>query len=338
MKFFQHQAHARRHTFKLLLLMVLAVAGLTALSSLGLGLLWRELNQEYQQPKVFNWTLVAAVAALIVLVVLLGSWYKTWRLRAGGKVIAEHLGGRLINGAARNGDEQRLLNIVEEMALASGTAMPAVYVLPEDGINAFAAGLDPQQAVLGVTRGALARLDRDELQGMVAHEFSHIHNGDMRLNTRLLAVIHGLLVFSLAGIAVLRQAEKQHLGSDRHRFFWQIIFAVLGLALLVFGSLGSLLGNLIKAAISRQREFLADASAVQFTRNPQGLSGALKKIGGCSAGSRLKAFNAAQYSHMYFHQGVKSRLDRLFATHPPLTERIRRLDPQWDGSYPGDRR
>ncbi|AZC24092.1 M48 family metallopeptidase [Pseudomonas sessilinigenes] len=338
MKFFQHQAQARRRTLKLLSLMALAVASLTALSSLGLGWLWRELNQESGQPKVLNWPLVAVVAALIVLVVLLGSWYKTWRLRAGGKVIAEHLGGRLINGAARNSDEQRLLNIVEEMALASGTTMPAVYVLPEEAINAFAAGLDPQQAVLGVTRGALSRLERDELQGMVAHEFSHIHNGDMRLNTRLLAVIHGLLLFSLAGVLVLRQAEREHLASDRHRFIWQIVFAVLGLALLILGSLGTLLGKLIKAAIGRQREFLADASAVQFTRNPQGLSGALKKIGGCTAGSRLKAFNAAQYSHMYFHQGVQSRLDRLFATHPPLAERIRRLDPQWDGRYPGDSR
>ncbi|WP_047336477.1 M48 family metallopeptidase [Pseudomonas protegens] len=333
MKFFQHQARARRHTLKLVLLMTLAVATLVSLSSLGLGLAWRELSQEYKQPKVLSWTAVTVVALLMLLVVVLGSWYKSWRLRAGGKVIAEHLGGRLINDSPRGSEEQRLLNIVEEMALASGATMPAVYVLPEDGINAFAAGLTPQQAVLGITRGALIHLDRDELQGMVAHEFSHIHNGDMRLNTRLLAVIHGLLVFSLAGIAVLRQAEKQHLGSDRHRFFWQIIFAVLGLALLVFGSLGSLLGNLIKAAICRQREFLADASAVQFTRNPQGIAGALKKIGGSSAGSRLRAFAAAQYSHLYFHQGVKLRLGRLMATHPPLAARIQRLDPQWDGRF-----
>ena len=333
MKFFQHQARARRHTLKLLLLMTLAVTTLVSLSSLGLGLLWRELSQEYGQPKVLNWTVVAVVALLMLLVVVLGSWYKTWRLRAGGKVIAEHLGGRLINDSPRGSEEQRLLNIVEEMALAAGATMPAVYVLPEDAINAFAAGLTPQQAVLGITRGALTHLDRDELQGMVAHEFSHIHNGDMRLNTHLLAVIHGLLVFSLAGIAVLRQAEKQHLGSDRHRFFWQIVFAVLGLALLIFGSLGSLLGNLIKAAICRQREFLADASAVQFTRNPQGIAGALKKIGGSSAGSRLRAFAAAQYSHLYFHQGVKLRLERLMATHPPLAARIQRLDPQWDGHF-----
>ncbi|MGC5700879.1 M48 family metallopeptidase [Pseudomonas sp. NFXW11] len=333
MKFFQHQARARRHTLKLLLLMTLAVACLSALGSLGLGLLWRELNQEYNQPKVFSWTVFAAVALSILLVVLLGSCYKTWRLRAGGRVIAEFLGGRLLNGAPRSPEERRLLHIVEEMALASGTAMPGVYLLPEDAINAFAAGLDPQQAVLGVTRGALVHLDRDELQGMIAHEFSHILNGDMRLNTRLLSVIHGLLVFSLAGILVLRQAEREHLGSDRHRFMWQIIYAVLGLALLIFGSLGNLLGSLIKAAISRQREFLADASAVQFTRNPEGIGGALKKIGAHKAGSRLKAFGAAQYSHMYFHQEAKTRWGRLFATHPPLAARIQRLDPQWDGRF-----
>ncbi|NBF09170.1 M48 family metalloprotease [Pseudomonas sp. Fl4BN1] len=327
MKFFQHQARAKHRTLKLLLLMALAVSCLISVSSLGIGLLLRELLHESSQPKELSWTIVAVVALLMLLVVLLGSGYKTWRLRAGGKVIAEFFGGRLINAAPRDHDEQRLLNIVEEMALASGSVMPGVYVLPDASINAFAAGLDPEHAVLGVTRGAITHLNREELQGMIAHEFSHIHNGDMRLNTRLLSVIHGLLVFSLAGMALLRQAEQQHLSSDRNRFIWQIVFALLGLALLILGSLGTLLGNLIKAAICRQREFLADASAVQFTRTPLGISGALKKIGGCSAGSRLEVFSATQYSHMFFHQGLKRRLGRLLAT------RIQRLDPQWDGRF-----
>jgi Zn-dependent protease with chaperone function len=333
MKFFQHQARARRHTLKLLLLMALAVTCLIALTSLGMGLLLRELMQEYHKPKVLDWRIVGVVALLILTVVLLGSWYKRWQLRAGGKVIAEQLGGRLISPSPRDNPERRLLNIVEEMALASGSHVPAVYVLPDAGINAFAAGLDPEHAVLGVTRGAITRLNRDELQGMIAHEFSHIHNGDMRLNTRLLSVIHGLLVFSLAGVFVLREAERQHLSSDRNRFIWQIVFAVVGLALLTVGSIGSLFGHLIKAAINRQREFLADASAVQFTRSPLGITDALKKVGGCADGSKLGAFSAAQYSHMYFCQGVRSRFGRWLDTHPPLAERIRRLDPHWDGQF-----
>jgi Zn-dependent protease with chaperone function len=227
-----------------------------------------------------------------------------------------------------------LLNVVEEMALASGTPTPPVYLMDrEDGINAFAAGFSPNDAVIGVTRGTATRLDRDELQGVIAHEFSHILNGDMRLNLRLMGLLHGILIIGMLGYFILRMSffsqgrRRSRDGKDG------VPIVVIGAGLAVIGFAGTFFGNLIKAAVSRQREFLADASAVQFTRHPDGIAGALKKIGGFAQGSSIENPNAPIASHMFFGRAT-SGFNAMFATHPPLAERIRRVDPSWDGEFP----
>ncbi|NWE71158.1 M48 family metallopeptidase [Pseudomonas gingeri] len=335
MNFFEHQDRARRQTGRLVLLMALAVTCLVALTSLALTLIWHFYGEPSSRrgTPLLDTSLVGVVALVVIAVVLGGSLYKRVQLNAGGKVVAESLGGRLINLSPQNFEERRLLNVVEEMALASGTPVPSVYVLDDIGINAFAAGLSPKDAVIGVTRGAIGLLSREELQGVIAHEFSHIYNGDMRLNMRLIALLHGILLIGLIGHWVLRSdSSSRSSSSDSSKGV--MLKYVLGLTLLVLGYAGTFFGNLIKAAVSRQREFLADASAVQFTRNPDSIGGALKKIGGHAAGSQLQASNAAEFSHLYFGAGIKATLDGLFATHPPLAERIRRVEPGWDGRYP----
>ncbi|NWB25463.1 M48 family metallopeptidase [Pseudomonas gingeri] len=335
MNFFEHQDRARRQTGRLVLLMALAVTCLVALTSLALTLIWHFYGEPSSRrgAPIFDTSLVGSVALVVIAVVLGGSLYKRVQLNGGGKVVAESLGGRLINLSPQNFEERRLLNVVEEMALASGTPVPSVYVLDDTGINAFAAGLSPKDAVIGVTRGAIGLLSREELQGVIAHEFSHIYNGDMRLNMRLIALLHGILLIGLIGQWVLRSDSSSRSSSSDSNKGVMLKF-VLGLTLLVLGYAGTFFGNLIKAAVSRQREFLADASAVQFTRNPDSIGGALKKIGGHAAGSQLQASNAAEFSHLYFGAGIKSAMDGLFATHPPLAERIRRVEPGWDGRYP----
>ena len=263
-----------------------------------------------------------------------GSLYKIAQLRAGGRVVAEHLGGRLLTADIADPIEQRLLNVVEEMAIASGTATPPVYLMDqEEGINAFAAGFAPGDAVIGVTRGTATRLDRDELQGVIAHEFSHILNGDMRLNLRLMGLLNGILIIGMLGYFILRMSfftggrRRSRDGKDG------LPIMALGAGLAVIGFAGTFFGNLIKAAVSRQREYLADASAVQFTRQPDGLAGALRKIGGFAKGSAIQNPNAPEASHLFFGRAT-SGFSALFATHPPLEERIRRIDPSWDGHFP----
>lgn len=332
MNFFQHQARAKRRTLTLVLLMVLAVISLIAITSVVLLLIWQQIQQEFKIEEPVNWHWVPYIAAAVLLVVVVSSLAKHSELLDGGKAVAKRLGGRLINLAPQGLDEQRLLNVVEEMALASGTVVPSVYVLEDVGINAFAAGLTPQDAVIGVTRGALMVLSRDELQGVIAHEFSHIYNGDMRLNTQLVAIVHGILVIELLGDSIANGSNSLNDNVGRNKVGAVGVF--IGITLVFLGSVGTMFGNRIKGAISREREFLADASAVQFTRNPDGLLGALKKIGGYAARSKLDAPHSAEFSHLYFSEGVKLSADGKSATHPPLEERIRRLDPQWDGQFP----
>jgi Zn-dependent protease with chaperone function/uncharacterized tellurite resistance protein B-like protein len=269
-----------------------------------------------------------------LLLILGGTTFKIAQLRAGGHVVAESVGGRRVSPDTTDPVERRLLNVVEEMALASGVPVPPVFMLAEEpSINAFAAGYSPSDAVIGVTRGCAETLSRDELQGVVAHEFSHILNGDMRLNIRLIGVLHGILLLGLIGKIIMRSTvHGRRSRSSKGEGNAAMVILLVGLALIVIGFVGTLIGNLIKAAVSRQREYLADASAVQFTRNPGGLSGALKRI---AAGvSKLLAPNAAEASHMYFAQGVWEGFTNLTATHPPIRQRILRLEPQWDGSLP----
>ena len=339
MNFFEHQARAKRNSGRLILLLALAVLCLVSLTSIVLTLLLQVFGEvpaySAESRTGLDWTLIGSIASVVVAVVLLGSLYKNIQLSSGGKVVAERLGGRLINLAPQSPEERRILNVVEEMAIASGTPVPPVYLLDDPSINAFAAGLTPQDAVIGITRGAIFLLSRDELQGVIAHEFSHIFHGDMRLNTRLVAVLHGILLLGLIGGQLLDSSRHGlRLGSSSDRNKSAGVFIAIGGALWVLGYAGTFFGNLIKAAVSRQREFLADAAAVQFTRNDQSIAGALKKIGGYTSGSQLHASHAAEFSHMYFGPGIHMALGSLMATHPPLEERIRRVEPRWDGSYP----
>jgi Zn-dependent protease with chaperone function len=262
----------------------------------------------------------ALFCTLVVMGVLgLASLSKSIELRGGGGVVARSLGGVRVPRDTTDLKRKRLNNIVEEMAIASGVPMPEVYVLEQEpGINAFAAGHTPANAAVTVTQGALDQLDRDQLQGVIAHEFSHIVNGDMRLNVQLMGWVFGLFVVALIGRMLLRLSPGTRRSNGG--------LAGVGLAVLVLGYVGLFLGRLLQAAVSRQRERLADASGVQFTRNPDGLKGALVKIAASEDGSELVAADAEQAAHMLFAEGVT----RLFATHPPIMERIKELDPHFD--------
>ena len=336
--FFEHQDVARRNTTRLMVLFALAVVGMIAAIDLLLAGVLGYLGRNPDTGAI-DWRLAANPEVLVLatvgtlLVVTGGSLGKIAQLRGGGRVVAEQLGGRLISPDTKAPAERQLLNVVDEMAIASGVPSPPVYLMAEeDGINAFAAGFVPADAVIGVTRGTVERLTRDELQGVIAHEFSHILNGDMRLNIRLMGILNGILIIGMLGYFVLRMTAFSGYRSRRSRDGGNAMpLLALGAGLMVIGFVGTFFGNLIKAAVSRQREFLADASAVQFTRQPAGLANALKKIGGFDTGSTVRHPNAPEASHMFFGRAT-SGLNAMFSTHPPLAERIRRVDPSWDGA------
>ncbi len=345
MNFFEAQDSARRSTTLLILLFVLAIAFLLALSNFlvfeflyfveyeTLTLSLSQLNL------VFDPDLSTIICAAILLFIILGSVYKLLQLSAGGSVIAQHLGGVIIPRSSSDHLHKKILNIVEEMAIASGTPVPQVYILNEQGINAFAAGWKTTNAVIGITQGALERLTREELQGVIAHEFSHIFNGDMRLNIRLIAILHGILMIGMLGRMILR--SMRYVRTSRSSKNGQAVMVIFGIgaALAVVGYSGTFFGNWIKSLISRQREYLADASAVQFTRNSEGIANALKKIGGAIPGSALLAASVDEYSHAYFAKGDTGALSLFsFSTHPPLKQRILRIEPGWDGKYFFDER
>jgi Zn-dependent protease with chaperone function len=339
MDFFEKQDIARRRTRRLVFLFLLAVTAIVASVYLAVLLIFffTDAGVATTPDELFDPVLFALVATATLAVIGGGSLYKTASLaQGGGEAVASLLGGRPVSPDTKDPDERRLLNVVEEMSIAAGMPVPAVYLLErEPGINAFAAGLSRDDAVVGVTRGALDYLSRDELQGVMAHEASHILNGDMRLNVRLIGILHGILLISLMGYFLLRSGGARPVSRDRRG---GAALALFGLALLIIGWVGIFCGRLIKSSISRQREYLADAAAVQFTRNPEGLAGALKKIGGLAAGSRLESHRAEEASHLFFGQGTKGAAFAWMSTHPPLSERIRRLDPRWDGLFPSPRR
>jgi Zn-dependent protease with chaperone function len=317
MDFFGAQEQARRQTRWLIALFGLAVAAVIVAVYAAMVVVIGPGGE--QTLSFWNGRLFLIVAGVTILFITGGSFYKISALASGGgESVAESLGGRLVSRASGDLLEMRLLNVVDEMAIASGVPTPKVFILDhEHGINAFAAGFTTQQAVVAVTRGTLELLSRDELQGVIAHEFSHILNGDMRLNLRLIGILHGILLLALIGRILLRGA-----GRGRSKNGGGIAF--FGLALLAIGYIGVFFGNLIKAAASRQREFLADASAVQFTRNPDGIGGALKKIGGFEQ-SAIHHPKAEEASHLFFGEGI-STLFGFLGTHPPIDERIRRID------------
>lgn len=341
MDFFTAQDRARRNTGRLVVLMVLAVIALITVTTLAIAIALHLMGgQSATQTNLSTqgvWSalsieLVSGVAIGVLAVVVLGGLFKRSQLRRGGRVVAEALGGREINLNTRDADERRILNVVEEMAIASGTPVPSVYVLEEESINAFAAGYQTNDAVIGITRGTIRHLTRDELQGVVAHEFSHILHGDMRLNMRLISILHGILIIGLVGGSVLRSMRYRRVGGGKRDNSGAVVVA-LGAVLMLIGYAGTFFGNVIKSAVSRQREYLADASAVQFTRNPQGIGNALIKIGSHTQGSYLQAAQAAEFSHLFFGQGVRQGLSQMMATHPPLKDRIKRVMPGWNGRF-----
>ncbi len=340
MNFFQAQDSARRHTVRLALLFAAAVLSLILLTNLLVAtvFVWTGNYVSGQQPQSLRELLSSLPAETWILITLavvgvvgLASLYKFLLIRGGGKAVAESLNGHLLTYEATQGRTRRLLNVVEEMAIAAGVPVPPVYLIPEPSINAFAAGFGPDDAVIGINQGTLDVLSRDELQGVIAHEFSHILNGDMRINLRLIAILHGILFIGIVGYMVLRSMGH---GGRSSRGNNPVPLLALGAGLLVIGYAGTFFGNLIKAAVSRQREYLADAAAVQFTRNPDGIAGALKKIGGYSEGSSIGQAAAAEASHLFFGQVRRLFLNNLTATHPPLEKRIRAIDPGWDGTFP----
>ncbi len=311
MNFFERQAQARRNTTRLVVLFALAVAGIVLAVDAAVLLVVG-----------FQPGMLLAATLATVGIIGVGSMFRISSLSSGGEPVAQQLGGVAVPEDTTDLQLRRLRNVVEEMAIASGVPVPKIYVLEhEAGINAFAAGYSTSDAVVAVTRGALDRLNRDELQGVVAHEFSHILNGDMRLNIRLMGVLFGILMIGLIGRKILFHGRGIR-GNGA--------LVVLGgaLAAIVVGALGMFFGRMIKAGVSRSREVLADASAVQFTRQTSGLAGALKKIGGVDGGSRLaQRDDAEEVSHMLFGDGLG--LHGLFATHPPLLKRIQALEPNF---------
>ena len=348
--FFEQQENARRKTVWLVVYFLLSIVFIIGALFLLIEFLLGQSGNPLAAAE--HLSLLGGVSAGVCGVVGTGSLLKTAQLSSGGSAVARMMGGTLVNSSTTLAHEKVLLNVVEEMAIASGVPVPVVYVLEnEPGINAFAAGYTTGDACIAVSRGCLEMLTRDELQGVVAHEFSHILNGDMRLNIRLIGLVFGLVGLAQIGYMVFRfVSESRQAGpsaygpssssddddkkSGSSQGFW-LMLLLSGLAIYLLGLLGQLCGRLIQAAISRQREFLADASAVQFTRNPEGIAGALKKIGGYKPSSLMRNVHAGETSHLFFSDAfLGSRFTSLFATHPPLAERIKRIDPAFDGKFP----
>ncbi len=341
MNFFEQQDIARRNARLLLWLFLAAVIVLIVLTNAAVAaFLWLGDDHGLRAGNgglsgflsYVTWQRFGLVGLGITATVLLVSLAKAWQLSRGGKGVAEAMGGRRILTQTDDRAERRCLNIVEELALAATMPVPPVYVLDnERGINAFAAGRTPADAVVAVTRGTLNQLQRHELKGVIAHEFSHILNGDMRLNIRLAALLKGITFLADVGYLLMHSGRHSSGGSSRQGNNAPLL-PLLGLAVWLLGLFGSLAAGFIKAALSRQKEFLADASAVQYTRNPDTIGDALKVIGGYVPGSLVHAARAEEMSHIFFGQ-IRHRLWETFATHPPLEARIRRIDPHWDGQF-----
>ena len=362
MDFFGHQDQARRRTKQLILLFALALFTLIFLTNLLVaGFLWgnpdvfpglgKELVQDPSLLDIFNYMSSQAwftTSAIVCSFVGIAYLYKAAKLSGGGASIAESLGGRLLPPDAEDFYEKRLLNIVEEMAIASGMPVPQVYLLDDEiGINAFAAGFQPSDAIIGVTKGCLTKLSRMQLQGVIGHEFSHILNGDMRMNMRLIAILFGILCIGLLGRVIIEAGARHSIynrvstqptvfASSSSKKEGGVPLFFIGIGLMILGYSGVFFGKLIQAAVSRQREYLADASAVQFTRDPQAIAEALKVIGYGGVGSSIGHSRREEFSHAFFGNAIYSHFSSHFgflSTHPKLEERIRRIDKHWDGEW-----
>lgn len=349
MDFFERQHQAKKKTGVLVFLFCVSVLLISLLNHLLVATVLgassvREEKMEFETTAYTDPVLAVLVFTGTFAVIGMAGLFRRVQLSGGGSSIAAMMGGRLVNMATTDPDERKLMNVVEEMAIASSVAVPEVYVMEgEEAINAFAAGYTLDDAVIGVTEGCMRKLSRDELQGVIAHEFSHILNQDMKLNLRLVSVVFGLIALAVIGRVLLRIGFYSSHGRSRRSSEnggggGALAIGIIGLGLMVTSGLGILMGNLIKSAVSRQREYLADSSAVQFTRNPEGLAGALKKIGALSGGSRLLSTpNAEEASHMFFGNALSRSWFSITSTHPPLLERIQLLEPSFDGDFSGVR-
>ena len=350
MNFFERQQQARRKTRVLLFEYGCAVAAVACAYYVGARFLvflaaapLRERDSGWLHAAAeagrfaLEWNPVVFVCTvtLVLLVVLVGGVWRLSSLRGGGAAVVRSFGGIEILGDTRRAHERRLLNVVEELALASGTPAPRAFVLShERGINAFAAGFAPSDAVIAVTRGAMEQLSRDELQGLLAHEFSHIRNGDTSLNCWLIGVLHGILCFSILG----KRMMDGPFGGDEEEndkvsvLFMYPLFAG-GCFLRAVGTVGAVSARIIQCSVSRQREYLADAFAVQLTRDALGLANALKRAGAAAGGNALLAANGCELSHLLFVSGSSRWQTDLLSPHPPLLRRIRILDPSFNGDF-----
>lgn len=329
MDFQTHQDEAKQGTFKLVLLFSAGVVAIIALVSALLTVVLA-----YTTSEIDPLAAIAIAAPATLLGVGGASLAKSAQIKSGGgSYVATSMGGRSVDFNTLDPAEKQLSNVVEEIAIASGMAVPAVFVLDnEPGINAFAAGWSPDNSAIGVTRGALQHLTRAELQGVIAHEFAHIRNGDTKIKTRIIGWVFGIAILTVLGRILLESIwfaprRRQSNNKDDNG----IVFAMMaaGIGLLIIGSVGTLFARMIQAAVSRQRELLADASAVQFTRNPDGLGEALSKIGGMAGENKIRSAHAVEAGHLFFSSPMTSA----FATHPPLKTRISRLMPSWDGTF-----
>jgi Zn-dependent protease with chaperone function len=362
MDFFGHQDQARKRTKQLIVLFVLALLALIFLTNLLVAsFLWGNPDifpnlgkKTIHDPSLLDifhyisWQAWLTISATVCSFVGLAYLYKTVKLRGGGTSIAHSLGGRLLQPNSEDFYEKRLLNIVEEMAIASGMPVPQVFLMDDEiGINAFAAGFQPSDAVIGVTKGCLTKLSRLQLQGVIGHEFSHILNGDMRMNMRLIAILFGILCIGLLGRIILEAGARHSLysrgrrqsslfSSSSNKKEGGIPLFLIGLGFMILGYSGVFFGKLIQAAVSRQREYLADASSVQFTRDPHAIAEALKVIGYGGVGSAIGHSRREEFSHAFFGNAIYSHFSNHFgflSTHPKLEERIRRIDKNWDGEW-----
>jgi Zn-dependent protease with chaperone function len=332
MNFFHQQLETRKLSRRLVLLFAIAVVAVVVAVD---AVIFTVIASTHRDSEGFalpgiawmsaNLNTVVFTTLTVLAVIGFSSLYKSSVLSGGGGVVARSVGGTRVSADTTDAQERRLLNVVEEISIASGVPMPEVYLLEQEaGINAFAAGHNPANAAIAVTRGALTKLNRAELQGVIAHEFSHVLNGDMRLNVRLMGLLFGLLVIAILARTVLRFAPNSS-GRSRGKGSGGVVVILLAaMAVMIVGYVGLFFGRLIQAAVSRSRESLADASAVQFTRDPHGLRNALVKVG--AAGSKIEAAQGEELAHMFFAPG----LARFFDTHPPLIERLKAIDPQFD--------
>lgn len=335
MDFYRYQDQAKKLSGRLLFLFFAGLVSLSAALTFAGLLLWKMTSQVVYintDSQFWHWYILGNIGILAVLILITALKYSS--LCKGGRVVAEALGGRYVHVNTQDPGDRRLRNVVEEMALASGTPVPSVYVMDDEpGINAFAAGMSINDAVIVATQGAISYLSRDELQAVIAHEFSHIQHGDIRLNQQLAALIGSLMFLGELGRWLSQGTGRRHHIGSSSQGKGNSALPLFGLTLMLLGAAGTVWGRLMKSALNRQREFLADASAVQFTRYSAPLADALKKVGGHRYASLVFHPQAETFSHLFFSQGLTQNFRGWLASHPPLQERIRRLDPEWDGQY-----